>query len=324
MNNLSVRQKLLLSLAPLLLVLALLALTAIDSLSTLTQRAERLVSINYLLDDLNDIRAAQMAYALSADPAELALLRQAHRRVNELVDENLARMPSSQAQASLPTIRRIMDRYLENLEAGIDQLAGPLGRQLTHDVLTAIEQVNVMISEQNAHSASESRQRSRLMIAMVCVGLLLAGVAAWMLIRQIGQPLQQALQMARRIGEGDLDACDLPARRDEFGQLLQALARSAANLRGILQQVDQVSARLSAAAGTLAGIIERTGGGPVVMNPPMASTAEQPYAVMLPIQCNAEPVTKRAQGSARQVELASAKLEGLGHELKKLISSFRL
>jgi methyl-accepting chemotaxis protein len=128
-------------------------------------------------------------------------------------------------------------------------------------VLKAIEQVNLLISEQNARSAHELQQRSRLMIGMLCAGLLLAALAAWMLIRQIGQPLQQALDMARRIGEGNLSACELSPRRDEFGQLLQALARSGENLRGILQQMDQVSAHLSASASALTGVIEHTSDG---------------------------------------------------------------
>jgi methyl-accepting chemotaxis protein len=94
MKNLPVRLKLLLSLTPLVLLVALLVLTAIFTLGTLTHRAERLVSVNYILDNLNDIRATQMAYALNGEHAELENLHQAYRKVNGLIDENLTQMPS--------------------------------------------------------------------------------------------------------------------------------------------------------------------------------------------------------------------------------------
>jgi methyl-accepting chemotaxis protein len=80
MKNLPVRLKLLLSLTPLVLLVAVLVLTAIFTLGTLTHRAERLVSVNYILDSLNDIRATQMAYALNGERAELENLHQAYRK----------------------------------------------------------------------------------------------------------------------------------------------------------------------------------------------------------------------------------------------------
>lgn len=52
MKNLSVKIKLLLGFTPILVLMVLLAITAISSLNTLTQRADRLVSVNYILDNL--------------------------------------------------------------------------------------------------------------------------------------------------------------------------------------------------------------------------------------------------------------------------------
>lgn len=93
MKNLSVRLKLLLGLAPLLVLVTALAAIAVLSLSALTHRAERLVSVNYILDHLNDLRAAQMAYALTGEPAELQTLGKAQQQIDALIAENLAKMP---------------------------------------------------------------------------------------------------------------------------------------------------------------------------------------------------------------------------------------
>ncbi|MCO7521418.1 MULTISPECIES: methyl-accepting chemotaxis protein [unclassified Pseudomonas] len=267
MKNLSVRLKLLLSLTPLVVLVALLALTATLSLGSLTHRAERLVSVNYILDNLNDIRAAQLAYALDHAPADLASLRQAYRQMDTLIDENLAKMPFPQAQAALGATRTLMREYLQNLDrrlqAGSEQLAGAAGRQQLQQVLLAIGQINTLITEQNAVSAHEFSQRRALMLGLFCLTLLLACLVAWLLIRQICTPLLQAVDMARRIGEGDLRATSLPARQDEFGLLLRALERSSGNLRGILQGIGQVSARLAGASTALASVIERTSHGAI-------------------------------------------------------------
>jgi len=265
MKNLSVRLKLLLGLAPLLLLVTALAAIAVLSLSALTHRAERLVSVNYILDHLNDIRAAQMAYALTGEPAELQTLGKAQQEIDALIAENLAKMPYPQAQASLPAIRRIMQDYQQTLQHALDsngrQLPVGIGKQLTAQVAEAIEQVNALISEQNLRSAQELQQRSQLMLGIFLATVLLAGLVAWLLVRQICSPLQQALDMARRIGAGELQENPVAPRRDEFGQLLQALQRSSGNLRRTLQQVSQVCTRLSGAAASLTGVIERTSQG---------------------------------------------------------------
>ncbi|QXI39968.1 methyl-accepting chemotaxis protein [Pseudomonas xantholysinigenes] len=267
MKNLSVRLKLLLSLAPLVVLVALLALTATLSLGSLTHRAERLVSVNYILDNLNEIRAAQMAYALDQAPDDLAALRQAYREMDSLIDENLAKMPYPQAQTNLSATRSLMRDYLQSLDRllqqGTGQLGGAVGKQQLERVLLAIEQVNALITQQNAVSAHEFSQRRSLMLGLFCLTLLLACLVAWLLIRQICTPLQQALDMARHMGEGDLRAITLAERHDEFGLLLRALQRSRGNLRDILQRIGQVTARLADASTSLACVIERTSHGAI-------------------------------------------------------------
>ncbi|MCS5516019.1 methyl-accepting chemotaxis protein [Pseudomonas qingdaonensis] len=91
--------------------------------------------------------------------------------------------------------------------------------------------------------------------------MLLGGAIGWVIIRQITQPLQQAVVIARRIGAGDLRDNSSELRRDEFGQLLQALSQSGDNLRGVLGQVGTVAAQLSAAAEQLSAITEQTRAG---------------------------------------------------------------
>ncbi|WP_194787714.1 hypothetical protein [Pseudomonas sp. UFMG81] len=231
MNNLSVRLKLLLCLTPLLLLVVLLTLTSSLSLGALTFRAERLVSVNYILDNLNTMRASQLAYALNSDPTELETLQKAHWDLHELLDENLATMPSPQAQSILVSIRRIMKDYLHALQHSLEKdsqlLTGPAGKLLNHEILKAIAQVNELIKLQNERRAAEIESHWQLMITVSCATLLMGCLVIWLLIRHICSPLQETLAMAKRIGECNFADGAQAGRQDEFGQLMRALAHAA-------------------------------------------------------------------------------------------------
>lgn len=232
MKNLSVRLKLLLGIAPLIALVATLALTAINSLNSLTFRAERLMSVNYVLDTLNEIRVAQLAYTLKQEQSELANLHQAYVRLDRLIDDSLKIMPSPEAQASLGATRDIMQGYMDgfkrSLDAGSGELNGPFGKYLLGEVLKAVNQTKSLISLQNLVRAEEFDYRISLMLAEFYITLLLACGFAWLLVRQIYRPLQHALSLAHDILElGQEDEPTL-ARNDEFGKLIQALERSGA------------------------------------------------------------------------------------------------
>ncbi len=75
-----------------------------------------------------------------------------------------------------------------------------------------------------AWAASHMEGSARLAIIACGVAAVLIGAAsAWWLSRGMIQPLREALAVAQKITSGDLTAQHESARRDEFGQLMQAL-----------------------------------------------------------------------------------------------------
>lgn len=95
--------------------------------------------------------------------------------------------------------------------------------------------------------------RTRMMAGLVTGGLLLLGVcmARW-LVRTITQPLEQAVQVAERIGAGDLTVQAQTTRKDEFGELLEALDRMVQHLRAVVTDVREGVGSVSSAAGQIA------------------------------------------------------------------------
>ena len=80
-----------------------------------------------------------------------------------------------------------------------------------------------------------------------------SGVAcAWFITRSITAPLQQALAVAERVAAGDLSSRIAATRRDEVGQLMNALGRMNANLAAIVGQVRDGTATIAQASNEIA------------------------------------------------------------------------
>ena len=65
------------------------------------------------------------------------------------------------------------------------------------------------------------------------------GLLAWLLVRSITAPLQQAVDTANAIAAGDLTRELQTSRQDELGQMLRALNDMSARLRGVVSEVRQ-------------------------------------------------------------------------------------
>ena len=101
--------------------------------------------------------------------------------------------------------------------------------------------------------ADGARDSARATAWVVTIALLVLGVfiVRW-LVKTITQPLDQAVQVAERIGAGDLSVQVKVSREDEFGVLLKALDHMAQHLRTVVMQVRQGVDSVSSAAGQIA------------------------------------------------------------------------
>ncbi|WP_233281655.1 methyl-accepting chemotaxis protein [Pseudomonas tructae] len=311
MKNLSVKIKLLLGFSPILLLMALLAITAISSLNTLTQRAERLVSVNYILDYLNEMRAAQLSFEQRRESTFVGQLVHAHQEASRLIEENLAALTDNDSQRLLNATGEGLKQYLDQFEqlratTSGAQLQTRLHDQLLDTLYRGLEAINQLITLQNQKSTEESSHSRSLMLALLFSALVLGVLISALIIRQVTHPLRQAVELARRIGEGDLTSIASEPRRDEFGQLLQALTQSSSNLRDMLGQAGQVTRQLSTAAEQLSTITEQTSTGissQKVETDQVATAMSEMVATVQEVARNAEEAnqaTRQADNQAKQ------------------------
>lgn len=85
-------------------------------------------------------------------------------------------------------------------------------------------------------------QRIRLGVISTLTALVVfaaGALLAWLLVRSITAPLQQAVDTANAIAAGDLTRELQTSRKDELGQMLRALNDMSARLRGVVSEVRQ-------------------------------------------------------------------------------------
>ncbi|HYD60286.1 MAG TPA: methyl-accepting chemotaxis protein [Noviherbaspirillum sp.] len=90
------------------------------------------------------------------------------------------------------------------------------------------------------------------LLAITAVAILLGWAAAFWVTRSITRPINQAMQVARRVADGDLSAQIEVASRDETGQLMQALKDMNDSLARIVGEVRSGSDAISTASNEIA------------------------------------------------------------------------
>jgi methyl-accepting chemotaxis protein len=98
--------------------------------------------------------------------------------------------------------------------------------------------------------AALAEQDRRLVLAALAILSVLA-LVAFLVARSVTVPLDEALQVARRIADGDLSAVELPEGCDEPARLQEALDRMVRRLRRVITELATSAASVSSASGLL-------------------------------------------------------------------------
>ncbi|MCT9809523.1 methyl-accepting chemotaxis protein [Acidovorax sp. Be4] len=103
-----------------------------------------------------------------------------------------------------------------------------------------------------AEADADSRNTALVGLAISLLVVAVAMVLAAMLVRSIVQPLRQSVDLARQLSAGDLTATVRHDRKDEFGELLDAMGGMAERLRSVVGEVRTGVESVSSAAGQIA------------------------------------------------------------------------
>ncbi|MFP0195921.1 methyl-accepting chemotaxis protein [Pseudomonas sp. PHC1] len=160
----------------------------------------------------------------------------------------------------------ILDQIIKQIDAGQSELAYTrLSNELAPQgtVLDKTLEQMVSLSQQGADAAAKSaaamyQQALWIVATIIVIALIATLLLAWLLTRSITAPIDQALNVARRIASGDLSGHIDSEGRDEAAQLLTALAQMQGNLRSTIRGISESAQQLASAAEEMSSVMEQS------------------------------------------------------------------
>ena len=246
--------------------------------------------------------------------------------------------------AALQDVEPLLTLYfpgeLRQLKAALQAYFAPLDDYKKH-VMT----INAIGQELDRHAAQlvqtaaelqrtqyvlrdEDSTQSRILQIVAVLGALALGIlAAAMISRQITQPLQETLEIAKRIADGDLTSETRVTRRDELGALQRGIQDMAGTLRTLIGGIRDSAAQIASSAEELSVVTEQTSTGVGKQKEEtdqVATAMHEMSATVQDVARNAELAARaanEAEGEARQgdqvVNDVIAQIERLAQEVSR-------
>ncbi|MDH1631136.1 methyl-accepting chemotaxis protein [Pseudomonas mosselii] len=238
-------------------------------------------------------------------------------------------LPATLTQRPQVELNRYREALRQYREAAlkVEQLQD--GMEKMGDELQAVSRE---LSERKVAQRDNEALADRSLLTSVAVLALLFGIlAAWLITRQITQPLRQVLVQAARIAHGDLSQVQTVQRRDEMGQLQASMREMTLSLRELLGGIDQGVGHLSRAATALAGASVDTReriGQQQEETDQVATAMNQMSATVQEVAQNAEQASQAATAADHQAQLgdqvvaeAIARIEQLAGQMDHCLTA---
>ncbi|ANC82891.1 methyl-accepting chemotaxis protein [Pseudomonas putida] len=229
-------------------------------------------------------------------------------------------------QSVLGEVAGHIGSFSEKLNEYTDQLAREQG--LKAQLQASAERVTGRVDQ--AYLGQEQAlqgelQRNALAIGLATALALLVGVlAAWLITRAVVGPLKHVIARAQRIAAGELGFDAQAPRRDEVGQLMQAMQQMAAGLSGIVSGLQQGIEQLAGSAQALSTVTEQTNrevGSQKEETEQVATAMQQMTATVHDVARNAEEAAQAAQAADEKVDTGQQVVRQSMQRIEQLASA---
>jgi len=327
LGNISVKRKLSLGFGLVLVLTLLIAATGWNGLVSVIDRGDKLANISKIIGLTKDLRIARLEYERHPEEKPLA---EVTRQLTEL--DNALELSHQQfvSPEDLTLVEQQLNAVAESKRAFADLIQGSQGADQAVERMhqqgdALIEQSQKLSGLQTVKRNNESRQATTLLISYALLALVLGMIAAWGITRQIVIPLQRTLKTVERIAAGDLTHDHPTERRDELGQLQQAIQRMTAGLRELIGGISDGVTQIASAAEELSAVTEQTSAGvnsQKVETDQVATAMHEMAATVQEVARNAEEASEAAVAADQQaregdnvVAQAIAQIEKLAIEV---------
>ncbi len=151
----------------------------------------------------------------------------------------------------------------------------------------------------------ELEKNTLLIIGSSALALLVGLLAALSITRLIVRPLRSVMHVAQQIAAGDLSATVMVTRRDEIGQLMQAMQQMGSGLSGIVSGLQAGIEQLASSAQSLSSVTEQTN----LEVSTQKEETEQVATAMNQMTATVHDVARNAEQAAQAAQAADDKVE---------------
>ncbi|TFB42125.1 methyl-accepting chemotaxis protein [Pseudomonas sp. F01002] len=177
--------------------------------------------------------------------------------------------------------------------------------QLHQRAAQVVERVDQAYVAEDQSMQAELKKNSLLIIGSSALALLVGLIAAWVITRLIVAPLRSVIRVAQQIASGDLSAAVEVTRRDEIGQLMQAMQQMGAGLSSIVSGLQAGIEQLASSAQSLSAVTEQTN----LEVSSQKEETEQVATAMNQMTATVHDVARNAEEAAQAAQTADGKVE---------------
>ncbi len=218
------------------------------------------------------------------DQAMRIYLQQTKKYAQEVLD--LLQEAATWQEGKMQKLQELRQVYTEEINPALDQIQSHL--HTTHEIVKA----NMMTDRKMLDAAAMTRTT---MIVIGVVAVLIGIVLAFIIARGILRALQQGVNFASTLAQGDLTQTLNIEQKDEIGQLAQALNAMVHNLNSMIKNQGTSIDTLASSSNELTTIAEQ-----------MSSTAESTVSKANTVASAAEEMSTNMNSVASSMEQASS------------------
>ncbi len=246
---------------------------------------------------------------------QIAQARQSAARLKAVLGEEFS--------AQVAITEQALDGYLVALKAVVAQTeAIAAARQ---EMASQTEEINrlglALTQDQSARLDQDTSQARITQVTVAVLALLIGMLAAWLITRQITQPLADTLAVVRNIAAGDLTDQRRIERQDEMGALQQGVMGMAATLRELISGIRDSVTQMASAAEQLSAITEQTSvgmNGQKIETDQVATAMHEMSATVQEVARNAEDASQAASDADREARAGDAVVSEAVTQIERL------
>ncbi|MBE7928487.1 methyl-accepting chemotaxis protein [Pseudomonas saudiphocaensis] len=251
-----------------------------------------------------DLRTYESLYIGSSSQEAVDRWNEAYAEVKS-VGEGLKRWLDEDQQTNMDGALAAIGNY----EKAFTEFRGNRGTRVALEQAMEAQARRILDTADQAlaqSTAAMQAQRSNaflLLTVITALAALIGMVSATLISRMIVVPLRYTVELAQQVAGGDLTQTQRVTRRDELGQLQQAMADMTQSLRGLIGRIGGGVGQIATAAEQLSAVTAQTSAGVQrqrVETEQVVTAIHQMSATVQEVAQNAEQASQAANEADRQ------------------------